>query len=170
VIDSPFTVLSAVVAPAILTNACSVLAMGTSNRIGRVVDRTRAIVAELECKDGGSKPHTECAAEVERLRARSRLLVRALRSVYAALGAFAMTALLSIAGAVGSYFGTQLVNAIAGIAAAFTGTVAVGALVNGCSLIVVETRHALRSVEYEAQNALDRARGQGTGASARQNT
>ncbi len=160
-IDSPFTVLSAVVAPAILTNACSVLAMGTSNRIGRVVDRTRAIVAELDCKDG-RKPHAECAAEVERLRTRSNLLVRALRSIYAALGAFAVTALLSIAGAVGSYFGTQFLYAIGGLAAALTGTVAVGALVNGCSLIVVETRLALRSVDYEAQNALDRARGQNT--------
>ena len=40
---NPFAVLTAVVAPAILTNACSVLALGTSNRLARVVDRTRVV-------------------------------------------------------------------------------------------------------------------------------
>jgi hypothetical protein len=157
VTDNPYTVLTAVVAPAILTNACSVLAMGTTNRVARVADRTRAIVAELECKDGGGKPRTECAAEIERLRVRMRLLIRALRAVYAALGAFATTALLAIAGAVGSYFGTSAVYGIVGVAAALTGTTAVGALVAGCAYIVMETRLALASVEYEAQNALMRA-------------
>ena len=34
---SPFAVLSALVAPAILTNASSLLALGTSNRVVRVV-------------------------------------------------------------------------------------------------------------------------------------
>ena len=37
---SPFAVLTAIVGPAILTNASSVLCLGTSNRIARVVDRT----------------------------------------------------------------------------------------------------------------------------------
>ena len=41
--DNPFAVLTAIVAPAILTNACSVLSLGTSNRIARVVDRTRVV-------------------------------------------------------------------------------------------------------------------------------
>jgi branched-subunit amino acid transport protein len=41
--NSPFAVLTAIVAPAILTNASSVLALGTSNRFARVVDRTRVV-------------------------------------------------------------------------------------------------------------------------------
>jgi hypothetical protein len=157
VTESPYTVLTAVVAPAILTNACSVLAMGTTNRVARVADRTRAILAELGCKDGSTKPREECAAEIDRLRVRSSLLLRALRAVYAALGAFALTALLSIAGAIGSYFGTSLFYGTVGIVAALTGTLAVGALVAGCLHIVMETRLALQSLQYEAQNALARA-------------
>jgi len=47
VAGNPFAVLTAVVAPAILTNACSVLALGTSNRLARVVDRTRVVAREL---------------------------------------------------------------------------------------------------------------------------
>lgn len=46
-VSTPFAVLTAVVAPAILTNASSVLALGTSNRLARVVDRTRVVTAEL---------------------------------------------------------------------------------------------------------------------------
>jgi hypothetical protein len=157
VTDNPFTVLTAVVAPAILTNACSVLAMGTTNRVARVADLTRAIVADL--KEGSRAALGECAAEIERLKVRSRLLIRALRAVYAALAAFAMTALFAIAGAVGTYFGTTLVYGIVGVAAALTGTTAVACLVAGCSYIVMETRLALQSLEYEAQNALGRARG-----------
>jgi uncharacterized protein DUF2721 len=45
--EHPFSVLTAVVAPAILTNASSVLCLGTSNRIARVVDRTREVTAEI---------------------------------------------------------------------------------------------------------------------------
>jgi hypothetical protein len=157
VTDNPFTVLTAVVAPAILTNACSVLAMGTTNRVARVADRTRAIVAKLDCKEADRMPRSECAAELERLQVRSRLLIRGLRAVYTALGAFATTALLAIAGAVGSYFGPSLIYSIVGVAAGLTGTIAVGALVSGCWYIVMETRLALRSLEYEAQNALARA-------------
>jgi hypothetical protein len=45
--DNPFAVLTAVVAPAILTNASSVLSLGTGNRIARVVDRTTVLAASL---------------------------------------------------------------------------------------------------------------------------
>jgi hypothetical protein len=157
VTESPFTVLTAVVAPAILTNACSVLAMGTTNRVARVADRTRSLVAELGCRDDTGRPRAECAAELDRLRVRSRLLIRGLRAVYAALGAFAVTALFSIAGAVVAYFGPSVISAVVGVVAALSGTIAVGALVLGCTYIVVETRLALQSLQLEAQNALARA-------------
>ena len=48
--SNPFGVLTSVVAPAILTNACSVLALGTSNRLARVVDRTRVVAGELDAE------------------------------------------------------------------------------------------------------------------------
>src|SRR5271165_3376471 len=47
VANNPFAVLTAIVAPAILTNASSVLALGTSNRLGRVVDRTRVVANDI---------------------------------------------------------------------------------------------------------------------------
>lgn len=43
--DNPFAAPTIVVAPAVLTNAASVLCLGTGNRIARVVDRTRVLNA-----------------------------------------------------------------------------------------------------------------------------
>jgi Protein of unknown function (DUF2721) len=43
----PFSILTVVVAPAVLTNASSVLALGTNNRLARVADRTYALTARL---------------------------------------------------------------------------------------------------------------------------
>src|ERR1051325_8333934 len=45
--ENPFAALTIVAAPAILTNASSVLCLGTANRLARVVDRTRVVSAEL---------------------------------------------------------------------------------------------------------------------------
>ena len=45
---NPFAVLSLIVAPAILTNASSVLIMNTSNRLARGADRARELSKQLE--------------------------------------------------------------------------------------------------------------------------
>jgi hypothetical protein len=81
--ENPFAVLTAVVAPAILTNASSVLALGTSNRLARVVDRTRIVAGQLAGFDPGSSDYQMWAAQLEPLQVRVRMLVRALRFFYA---------------------------------------------------------------------------------------
>jgi len=45
---NPFAILSFIVAPAVLTNASSVLSMSTTNRLARAVDRAR------ELSEGGT--------------------------------------------------------------------------------------------------------------------
>ncbi|MGH9782232.1 MAG: DUF2721 domain-containing protein, partial [Candidatus Acidiferrales bacterium] len=45
--ENPFAVLTIVVAPAILTSASSMLCLGTNNQLGRIVDRTRVVSAQL---------------------------------------------------------------------------------------------------------------------------
>src|SRR5712691_11005306 len=64
--ENPFAVLTAVVAPAILTNACSVLCLGTSNRIARVVDRTRIVSAHIASVEAGSLEHRAHVTQLER--------------------------------------------------------------------------------------------------------
>ena len=83
--NNPFAVLTAVVAPAILTNASSVLALGTSNRLARVVDRTRVVYADLARSVTDSMEYSEWMEQLEALRLRGTTLLRALRLFYAAL-------------------------------------------------------------------------------------
>src|SRR4051794_13274556 len=45
---NPFGILTFIVAPAILTNASSVMSLGTSNRFARAIDRARALAKELQ--------------------------------------------------------------------------------------------------------------------------
>ena len=49
--NNPFGVLTLIVAPAILTNASSVSALATSNRLARATERARAISLEMEKQD-----------------------------------------------------------------------------------------------------------------------
>jgi hypothetical protein len=152
--ENPFAVLTAVVAPAILTNACSVLALGTGNRVARVVDRTRAVITELAAVTPGSPIYKNRLDQVVRLRKRSRLLLTALRILYASLGAFAACALISVLGAVIAFYGYSVLFKIAALAALITGLAAVVGLVSGCVVMVAETRLALLAADEALEDAL----------------
>jgi len=152
--DNPFAVLTAIVAPAILTNACSVLALGTSNRVARVVDRTRVLTNELARLAMGEPGRANRMRQIERLRVRARLLMSALRIIYAALGSFAACALISVLGALAtSYDVPALFHASAALALA-VGLGGVSSLVVGCSKMVAETRLALVGMTEEVTDTL----------------
>jgi hypothetical protein len=121
-VASPFAALSLIVAPAILTNASSVLAMSTSNRLARAVDRGRDLARQLE---DGARPDDDGRRlnELSVTENRAILLVRALRSFYTALGAFAVATLVSLVGAVAATaaggVGVKTLEVVALIAGAF---------------------------------------------------
>jgi hypothetical protein len=149
-VSTPFAVLTAVVAPAILTNASSVLALGTSNRVARVVDRTRIVAKELAAMEPGSVHYASWTKQLERLQVRAQLLVRALRLFYVSLGLFATSALIAVIGSVVSFSGrADLADVAAGIGL-LAGAIAVGGLAWGCALMVNETRLAVRNLADEA--------------------
>src|SRR6266436_2963644 len=160
---NPFAVLTAVVAPAILTNACSVLALGTSNRLARVVDRTRVVARELAALETGGlddsstgssqgqsqrraqSDYGSWAAQLKGLQARTRLLVKALRVIYGSLGLFATAALVSVIGSIVTYYGQRILFQV------LAGAVAVVGLASGCALMVHETRLAVDNLAEEAK-------------------
>lgn len=131
---NPFAVLTAIVAPAILTNASSVLALGTSNRLARVVDRTRIVAAQLAP-----------------LHVRAQLLVKALRLFYAGLGLFAASALVSVGGSIETFYGCVVAFYSAATLAVLTGASAVFGLCAGCVLMVREPQIAVKSLDEEAK-------------------
>jgi branched-subunit amino acid transport protein len=149
--NNPFAVLTAIVAPAILTNASSVLALGTSNRLGRVVDRTRVVYSDLAATAAGSREHIDWTAQLAALRARAQMLLRALRLFYAALGLFAASALVAVGGSLATFYGKRLLFEVAAGLAVMTGASAVVGLAVGCTLMVHETRLAVQSLAAEAE-------------------
>ncbi len=82
VADSPFAVLTLIAAPAVFTNASSVLALGTGNRLARVVDRTRALVKDLHGAEIDPATRTLWVSHLDRLEKRGALLVRAMSFFY----------------------------------------------------------------------------------------
>src|SRR2546429_4374802 len=99
--DNPFAVLTLIAAPAVFTNASSVLALGTGNRLARVVDRTRQLTDQLRGATGQNDSETDMdLRHISRLERRANRLVRAMSYFYTAIGAFAAASLNSIFGAV----------------------------------------------------------------------
>ena len=149
---NPFAALSLIVAPAILTNASSVLALSTSNRLARAVDRARELSRELE-RDPDGHDRVRVLRDLSVTETRALLLLRVLSSFYIALASFALAALASLIGAAVTSTGQQtLVNVFEGIGIA-AGIVAVGALMHGAVLLVRETRLAVGVLQERAAAA-----------------
>lgn len=149
---NPFAVLSLIAAPAILTNACSLLAMSTSNRLARAVDRARELSTQLEEAGGLATP--EAARRLRELTVseqRTLQLLAALRSIYLALGSFAFSTLISLIGAVLAPLATTVLVRTLEAIAVTGGIVAVGALVHGSILLVRETRIVVQVLHERAQ-------------------
>ena len=156
---NPFAVLSLIVAPAILTNASSVLLMSTSNRLARAVDRARELSKQLEsASDFSSDEAQRRIAELTAAEERALLLLRGLRCFYIALGAFASAALASLLGAAIAPLQPGVIVQAFEVAGVIAGLVAVAALVQGSVLLLRETRIAVQVLSERAANAIARAR------------
>lgn len=149
-----FAVLTLVAAPAVLTNASSVLALNTANRFGRVIDRARVLGKELGGADLSDELRALRLTQLASLRRRGRMLTRAQSAIYAALGAFVATALVAVVGAL--LASTQSVaSTVVGVFALLVGTGGAGSLIHGCTLLVRETRLALAGLSEDLPAFLD---------------
>ena len=155
--SNPFAMLTLIVAPAVLTNASTVMNMSTSNRLARAIDRARMLAKLI----AGRESDPEAASLVRQLRsARSRVfhLMRALTSFYLSVGAFAAASLISLIGAGLVYAHLDWLRPVVLGAAFVAGFLGVGGLLFGSTVLVIETRHAVRSlIEEESFLALDLA-------------
>jgi hypothetical protein len=148
---NPFAVMSLIVAPAILTNACSVLVMSTSNRLARAVDRAKELAKQLEAMEDLSAP---CASqpldELTNNETRSLLLLRALQSFYAGLSGFAAAALISLVGAVLAPVKLHSIVQALEITTVLAGFFAVASLIHGSIVLFRETRLAVQLLRDRA--------------------
>ena len=156
--DNPFAALTTIVAPAVLTNACSVLALGTGNRIARVIDQSKVLQERL--KDCTDPERAEIRESLRLLSRRSQMLFQAQRLLYGSLGCFAGAALLAVVGAAAAAFAAETAFRAAATAGFVIGALGVLGLSGGCVLMVHEVRLALEQTSQAAARAL--ADGTGT--------
>lgn len=131
------------------------LCLGTNNRLGRIVDRTRVVSARLitlEATDDSGPLYRE---QLQALEVRWTLVLRALNLFYISLGSFAAAALISLLGAILS--GSAALHAaftVIALLALSSGIVGVAGLVIGCGTMVKETRLAIENLAKEAALAI----------------
>ena len=148
--SNPFAVLTFIAAPAILTNASSVMALGTSNRFARAVDRARTLAAQVERRPNEADPETDRRMRLlgyaER---RALLLVRALTAFYLSVGAFAAASLASLMGALFAAVQMAALRDLSLWLALPAGVVGIGGLMCGAGILVWETRLTLAILREE---------------------
>lgn len=150
--DNPLGLLTFIAAPAILTNASSILTLGTGNRFARAIDRARTLSKEV-----GDHPHNDDPMTAFKLRQlkfaerRTLILVRALTAFYVSVGSFGAASLISLVA--GALFVAQqdVARQVALGVALVAGVAGVGGLVIGSGMLVYETRLTLFILREETE-------------------
>ncbi len=145
--SSALAVLTAMITPAVLISACGSMILSTSHRLGRVVDRVRALSDKLEELADKSAEDTRdrqaiIFSQLDKLTSRARILQRAMVTFYLALGMFVAT---SVAIGVVAIAGKGRYN----IWPVIIGLVGASFLFYGSMLLIFEARLALSTIHAE---------------------
>ncbi|MBO0726934.1 MAG: DUF2721 domain-containing protein [Blastocatellia bacterium] len=154
--QNPFAALTLVAAPALLTNASSVLAMSTINRMLRTRDRMHELLNQSEAGVQSEAEAARMLRWVNRVETQGALLLRALHSIYVALGSFASGTLVTLLGAgVAPFQGDLWLHVMAWFGVGL-GLAGVGGLVYGCANLFHATRLSLINIREEASIVRER--------------
>ena len=154
---NPFAAFTFIAAPALLTNASSVLLLGTSNRLARSVDRVRALATHLD-------HHTDIESRIAQLELkqmqsaemRVRIIVRALTCFYLAVGSFAFGTAAALLGATIAW-PLHISNLQWSLWLTVTAClVGVGSIMAGAFSLVIESRLTFRILQVEADLVRER--------------
>lgn len=134
------------------------LCLGTNNQLGRIVDRTRVVSAQLTTLAPTDESRAWYQHQLQVLEVRWTLVLRALKLFYTSLGSFAAAALISLLGAILSGSALHSAFIVIALLAFSSGLVGVAGLVIGCATMVKETRLAVENLAKEATLANRQAR------------
>jgi hypothetical protein len=147
--SNPLAVLTFISAPAVLTNASSVLLFGTGNRYGRAIDRAHALTdMVLRAGETEAEEMKLRIRQLESAQTRTLLIVRALTCFYTAVAAFAASTLISLIAAILS------IRSSAGISIAFrvaflAGFIGILGMVTGALMLALESRFSFSVLRQE---------------------
>jgi Protein of unknown function (DUF2721) len=148
--QNPFALLSLIAAPAVMTNAASVLALSTSNRFLRASERMRAIAGRYD-ESQADDVRALLVKQLTRVERQAAMLLNALRAAYVAIGSFVSASLISILGAgVAASSFQALFPVLAGIALV-VGIVGASGIVWACVNLLGATRLALMNMSEDAE-------------------
>jgi hypothetical protein len=148
--QSPFVVVTFIVAPAMLTNASSVLAMSTINRMLRSRDRMAQLNARSEAGGLSEMETQNLLRQVARVEQQGLLLLTALRSIYLALGAFAAATLATLLAAVLEQFHVAFWFHTLTTVGLALGCLGVTGLISGSLRLFRATKLALANIRDDA--------------------
>jgi hypothetical protein len=144
--SNPVALLSLVGAPAVLTNAATMLALSTSNRFLVTSERIRSFAAEIEKTEASLDVRAFLLEQMDRTNERAVLLLGALRGAYVAVGSFTAATLISI---VGAALAPRFEPWIAALALA-VGVLGAAALILACKRLLAATRSSIANMLAEA--------------------
>lgn len=147
--STAIAVLTAMITPAVLISACGSMILSTSSRLGRVVDRVRALSDRLEefaresrDSDDSKERQAIIFEQLDKLTSRARILQRSMVVFYLGLGMFVATSV-----AIGLVALTN--NARYTIAPVVFGLAGACFLFYGSMLLIFEARLALSTIHAE---------------------
>ncbi len=154
--QSPFGVVTFIAAPALLTNATSVLAMSTISRMLATREQMQKLYTQSEAAKQPDIDAVRMIKKVDRVEKQAELLLGALHAIYIALAAFAGATLVTLLGAgTASFQQTFLLHALVWLGVAL-GFVGVGGLVMGCGRLFRATQLSLINIRDEAAQIRER--------------
>lgn len=148
-LQNPFALLTLIVAPAVLTNAMSVLALSTSNRFLRAGERLRTLDHEIQATSDPEEKRWRLV-HVGRIEKQAVLLLSALRGAYVALGAFISATLISVLGAGLASRQWHPADEIMVVLAFAAGTTGAASIVFACVKLFRATRLSMMNIAEEA--------------------
>jgi MFS family permease len=135
---------------ALLTNASSVLALSTINRMLRTRDRMHDLFAKSEAGGHSEAQAARLVEQTNRVERQAVLLLNALRSIYVALSAFVSATLVTLLGAgLAPYQGAIWFRILVGLGV-LLGFVGVGGIVVGSVNLFQATQLSLVNIREEA--------------------
>jgi uncharacterized protein DUF2721 len=144
--QNAFQLLTFIAAPALLTNASTVLVLSTSNRFARAVDRARKL------EDSPNAP--DRAQALMRVTRRALALNRALTSFYVAVASFAIGTFSELLGGGVATMVRGEIAPVITMVGLFVATVGTFAIATGAAFLVVETWDAYAGLREEARDIL----------------
>jgi hypothetical protein len=136
---SHYQILTSLLAPALLMAATGSLLVSANNRLARVVDRLRSLIALWN--NAGPERRASLDQQIDRHRRRSRYVLHACVMLYAAVGSFVGT---SLALAVDAFSGSRLPILPTALA-----VIGVLCLLVACVYLGLEVSLAVRSFDEE---------------------